>query len=74
MDNILVLFAMEHISLKMELKKGFNVTYAAIVVNLLVTKQLPHLVILKNHQSYVFNILNVCYRGIPSVNVLRSVK
>ena len=36
-------------------KKGFNVIYVVIVVNLLATKPLPLLVILKNPLSYGFN-------------------
>ena len=42
----------------MELKRDCNVIYVVIVVNLLATRPLPLLVILKNPLSYGFNTLN----------------
>ena len=63
------------ISLKMELKRVFNVIY--VVQNVeshLVSQRLLRLIILKKHLNLGFSILNVCYLDTPSVNVLRMQK
>lgn len=51
---------------------GLNVIYVVVVINHLVTKPIPILVIPKNHPS--FNILDICNQDTRSINVLRNVK